>query len=101
MLIGFRRNVYLEWLEQAAALFCMAQDPAEVRERLDAVVALTVQSGVNRRQTLDILCNIWGPREALLSGCARRRCASTRDHGERTARCPALRPDADGLPVLP
>jgi hypothetical protein len=63
MLIGFRRNVYLEWLEQTAALFCMAQDPAEVRERLDAVVALTVQSGVNRRQTLDILCNTWGPRE--------------------------------------
>lgn len=62
-LIGFRRNIYLEWLEQAAALHGAGLGSVDVRERLDALVVQTVRSDVNRRQTLDILCNIWGPRE--------------------------------------
>jgi len=62
-LIGFRRNVYLEWLEEAAALFCMGVDTREVRDRLDGVLKPTVRSDVNRRQAIDILVNIWGPPE--------------------------------------
>lgn len=60
-LIGFRRNVYLEWLEEAAAQFCLGVQSPEVRAHLDGLLAPTVQSDVNRRQTIDILMNVWGP----------------------------------------
>lgn len=58
-MIGFRRNIYFEWLEEAATLVCLGEDDAGLRARLGPVVAHTVTSDVNRRQTLDILANIW------------------------------------------
>jgi len=57
--IGFRRNVYLVWLEYAAHLVAQGEAPARIRTRLDAMVSDTVASGVNRRQTVDSLMNIW------------------------------------------
>lgn len=59
-LIGFRRNVYLEQLEEAATLACvMGQDLQAIRTQLDASLAPRITSDVNRRQMVDILINIW------------------------------------------
>lgn len=60
-LIGFRRNIYLAWLEETAALYALGLGTPQVRERLDGLVVQTVQSNANRRQAIDILVNIWGP----------------------------------------
>jgi hypothetical protein len=57
--IGFRRNIYREWMD-AAAVFCLeTSDLSEMRARLDTIVAVQVPSRENRRMALDILINIW------------------------------------------
>ena len=58
-LIGFRRSIYFEWLEEAATLACLGEDNAGLRDGLEPIVARTIRSDVARRQTLDILVNIW------------------------------------------
>ena len=58
--IGFRRNIYLSWLDAAAAFCVENPDPAELRARLDPVVAQQIVSAENRRMAIDILVNIWG-----------------------------------------
>ncbi|MCX6028269.1 MAG: hypothetical protein NT169_03075 [Chloroflexi bacterium] len=57
--IGFRRNIYREWLDAAAAFRSDTQDVQKLRTRLDAVVAQQVASTANRRMAVDILVNIW------------------------------------------
>ena len=58
--IGFRRNIYLSWLDAAAAFAVETPDPGELRARLDPVVAQQIASPKTRRIALDILVNIWG-----------------------------------------
>jgi hypothetical protein len=57
--IGFRRNIYREWLDAAAAFCVETDDLSEMRARLDPIVAVQVPSRENRRMALDILVNIW------------------------------------------
>lgn len=57
--IGFRRNIYLSWMDAAAAYCIETPDPAELRSRLDPVVAQQIASAENRRMAIDILINIW------------------------------------------
>lgn len=57
--IGFRRNIFLPWLDAVAALCVETDDVAEIRARLDPMVAVQIESAENRRMALDILVNIW------------------------------------------
>lgn len=57
--IGFNRNIYLPWLDAAAALCAETDDPAEIRARLEPVVRQRISSTENRRKAIDILINIW------------------------------------------
>jgi hypothetical protein len=57
--IGFNRNIYLAWLNAAAAFCADIDDPAEIRARLEPVVGQRISSAVNRRKAIDILINIW------------------------------------------
>jgi hypothetical protein len=57
--IGFRRNIYLDWMEAAAAFSAEGDDARQLRARLDPVVAGRIASAENRRMALDILVNIW------------------------------------------
>jgi hypothetical protein len=57
--IGFNRNIYLPWLDAAAAFCAETDDPAEIRARLEPVVGQRIASVVNRRKAIDILINIW------------------------------------------
>lgn len=57
--IGFRRNIYLNWMDAAAAYCIETPDPVELRARLDPVVAQQISSPENRRMAIDILINIW------------------------------------------
>jgi hypothetical protein len=57
--IGFRRNIYLPWLEAAAAFCLEADDAATLRARLDPIVEEQIKSAENRRIAIDILLNIW------------------------------------------
>jgi hypothetical protein len=57
--IGFNRNIYLPWLDAAAAFCAETDDPAEIRRRLQPVVEQRIKSDVNRRKAIDILLNIW------------------------------------------
>jgi hypothetical protein len=58
--IGFRRNLYLDWMDAAAAFAAAGDDAATLRTRLDPIVAHVVESEENRRYALTILGNIWG-----------------------------------------
>ena len=58
-LIGFRRNIYFEWLEEAATLACLGEDNAGLRDGLEPIVARTIASKENRRMAIDILVQIW------------------------------------------
>ena len=58
-LIGFRRNIYLEWLEETATLACMGEDAAAIRETMEKSLRPTIASAPNRRMAIDILVNIW------------------------------------------
>lgn len=57
--IGFRRNIYLDWMDAAAAFAAAGDDTATMRARLDPIVEHVVKSEENRRYALTILCNIW------------------------------------------
>ena len=57
--IGFNRNIYLPWLDAAAAFAAETDDPAEMRARLEPVVGQDVKGMDARRKTIDILINIW------------------------------------------
>ena len=58
-LIGFRRNIYFEWLEETAALVCLGEDPADIRRKLDELIRAQIASAPNRRMAIDILIEIW------------------------------------------
>lgn len=57
--IGFRRNIYLSWLDATAAFCAETDDPAEIRARLQPIVGQEVHSAGNRRIAIDILINVW------------------------------------------
>ena len=57
--IGFRRNIYLDWLDATAAFCTETDDPQELRARLDPIIAEHVTHPENRRMAIDILLNIW------------------------------------------
>ena len=57
--IGFNRNIYLPWLDAAAAFCAETDDPAEIRARLEPVVGQDLDGVEARRKTIDILINIW------------------------------------------
>ncbi len=57
--IGFRRNIYLSWLDAAAAFCVETNDADAIRVRLDPIVEQQIASKENRRMALDILVNIW------------------------------------------
>jgi hypothetical protein len=58
--IGFRRNIYRSWLDAAAILAAETDDPAQLRTRLDPILAARIEGAESRRMALDILLNIWG-----------------------------------------
>ena len=57
--IGFNRNIYLPWLDAAAAFAAETDDPAEMRARLEPIVGQDVRGVETRRKTIDGLINIW------------------------------------------
>ena len=57
--IGFRRNIYLAWMDAAAAFSADSDDPRLLRERLDPVVGEKIKGSESRRMALDVLVNIW------------------------------------------
>ena len=57
--IGFNRNIYLPWLDAAAAFSAETDDPTEMRARLEPAVGQDVKGLEARRKTIDILINIW------------------------------------------
>ncbi len=57
--IGFNRNIKLEWLDATAAFCAETNDPAEVRARLEPVLALDRTGKEAIRKSIDILINIW------------------------------------------
>jgi hypothetical protein len=58
--IGFRRNIYLSWMDAAAAYWVETPEPAALRARLDPVVAQQIASPESRRMAIDVLIAIWG-----------------------------------------
>ncbi|MFL5802088.1 MAG: hypothetical protein ACJ8CR_10155 [Roseiflexaceae bacterium] len=57
--IGFRRNIYLSWLDATAAMCSETSDVVELRARLNPIVAEHVQSKENRQVAIGMLLNIW------------------------------------------
>ena len=57
--IGFNRHVFLAWLDEAAALCSAGYHPAEIRARLEAILAVDTQGVETRRKAIDILLNTW------------------------------------------
>jgi hypothetical protein len=57
--IGFNRNIFLPWLDAAAAFCAETDDPAELRARLEPVVGQDVRGVEARRKTIDVLINVW------------------------------------------
>ncbi|PDV97029.1 hypothetical protein [Candidatus Chloroploca asiatica] len=57
--IGFRQNIYLNWLDATAAMCSETSDMQELRARLDPIVAEQVQSQENRQVAISILLSIW------------------------------------------
>lgn len=58
--IGFRRNIFLDWLDAAAAFRVESCQLDKMRAHLDPIVGLRIESSANRRMALEILINIWG-----------------------------------------
>lgn len=63
--IGFRRNIYLGWMDAVAAFCGETGEIGEIRRRLDPIVAEQVKSTDNRREAIDILVNVWVKSAAL------------------------------------
>jgi len=57
--IGFRRNIYLHWMDAAAAYCAESTDPVELRARLEPIVGERIKSAENRAYAITILLNIW------------------------------------------
>lgn len=57
--IGFNRNIKLEWLNATAAFCTETDDPAEIRARLEPVLAQDRTGTDAIRKSIDILINIW------------------------------------------
>jgi len=57
--IGFNRNIKLEWLNAAAAFCAETDDPAQIRARLEPVLAQDRTGKEAIRKSIDILINIW------------------------------------------
>lgn len=57
--VGFNRNIFLPWLDAAAAFCAETSNPAAIRARLQPIVGQTIADADNRRKALDILINIW------------------------------------------
>ena len=57
--IGFNRHIYLPWLDETAALCSTTDNSAEIRQRLEAILAPNIQGVETRRKAIDILLNIW------------------------------------------
>jgi len=57
--IGFNRNIFLPWLDAAAAFCAETTDPVEIRARLESVLCQDMKGVDARRKTIDILINIW------------------------------------------
>jgi hypothetical protein len=57
--IGFNRTLFLPWLDAAAAFCAETSDPAEMRLRLEPIVAQHLKGVEARRKTIDLLLNIW------------------------------------------
>ena len=57
--IGFRRNIYLSWLDATAALCTQTERAEDIRAQLEPIVGQQVHSKENRRMAIDILLNIW------------------------------------------
>ena len=57
--IGFNRHIYLPWLDETAALCSTINDPAEIRQCLEAILAPNIQGVETRRKAIDILLKIW------------------------------------------
>ncbi len=57
--IGFRRNIYLSWLDATAALCTQTNDTSYIRSRLDPILEQQIGSPESRRISIDILLNIW------------------------------------------
>lgn len=57
--VGFSQKIHLSWLDATAAFCAETSDPAELRARLEPIVAESVAGSVVRRKTIDVLLNIW------------------------------------------
>lgn len=57
--IGFNRNIKLDWLNATASFCAETNDPAEIREKLEAVLAQDRSGAEAIRKSIDILINIW------------------------------------------
>lgn len=66
--IGFRRNLYLEWLERTATLACLGVPAKEARQRLEEALAEPLANPTNRRMAIDQLLNIWYGTAELFPG---------------------------------
>jgi hypothetical protein len=57
--IGFRRNIYLSWLDATAALCTTTNDEDYIRARLDPILEQQVESKENRNKAISMLLGIW------------------------------------------
>ena len=57
--IGFSRKITLLWLDATATLCAETDDPLEIRERLEPILALDLQGKEARRKTIDVLLGVW------------------------------------------
>lgn len=57
--IGFNRNIKLDWLDATAAFCTETDDTAEIRARLEPVLAQDRTGKEAIRKSIDILINIW------------------------------------------
>jgi hypothetical protein len=57
--VGFRRNIYLDWLDAVAAQRLDTDDLATIRLALEPLVGETITNADNLRMAIDILINIW------------------------------------------
>ena len=57
--IGFNRNIKLDWLDTTAAFCAETDDPAEIRARLQQILAQDRTGKEAIRKSIDVLLHIW------------------------------------------
>lgn len=57
--IGYNRNIFLCWMEEAARLAAETGDQSELRAGLQPIVSQQIVDSANRRKAIDILVNVW------------------------------------------